>query len=88
LGQLSGQIPWGILLANTLGSLIAGLALAGSIDTAWLVVGLAGGISTFSTWAAQTHELLIKGKGLQALQNLVLNALLPAAALLTGTILP
>jgi len=87
LGQISGQIPWGILLANTLGSFIAGLALAGSIDLAFVVVGLAGGISTFSTFAAQTHELIIRGKRLAAFQNLVLTALLPAAALLTGSIL-
>jgi fluoride exporter len=87
LGQLSGSIPWGILIANTLGSFIAGLAIGGSIDLAWIVVGLAGGISTFSTWAAQTHELLVKGETFRAIQNLVLNALLPAAALLTGSLL-
>jgi CrcB protein len=87
LGQVSGSIPWGILIANTLGSFIAGLAIGGSIDLAWIVVGVAGGISTFSTWAGQTHELLVKRKALRAIQNLVLNALLPAAALLTGSIL-
>jgi fluoride exporter len=87
LGQLSGQIPWGVLLANTLGSFIAGLAMAGSIDLAWIVVGLAGGISTFSTFAAQTHQLLLGGKIAAAMQYLALTALLPAAALLTGSIL-
>ena len=87
LSSWSGKLPWGILLANSLGSFIAGLAVTGSIESAWLVVGLAGGLSTFSTFAAQTHDLVAKRQlGLASL-NIALNLLIPAASFLTASIL-
>jgi CrcB protein len=87
LSNWSGKLPWGILLANSIGSFIAGLAVAGSIETAWVIVGLAGGLSTFSTFAAQTHDLLTKKQlGLASL-NIVLNLLVPAVGFLTASIL-
>ena len=83
----SGKLPWGILLANSIGSFIAGLAVAGSIESAWVIVGLAGGLSTFSTFAAQTHDLVAKRQlGLASL-NIALNLLIPAASFLTASIL-
>jgi fluoride exporter len=87
LGLVTGVIPWGILIANCVGSFIAGAVIAGDLATPWLIAGLAGGISTFSTFAAQTHELLVKAKPLRALQNIALNLLLPAACLLVALIL-
>lgn len=87
LGLFSGVVPWGILIANAVGSFIAGLAIAGNLDQPWLVVGLAGGISTFSTFAAQTHELLVSQRPLASLNNLLLNLLIPAASFLTASIL-
>ena len=86
LGTWSGKLPWGILLANSIGSFIAGLAVAGSIETAWLIVGLAGGLSTFSTFAAQTHDLLAKKQLGAALMNIVLNLVVPAVSFLTASI--
>jgi CrcB protein len=87
LSSWSGKLPWGILLANSLGSFIAGLAVTGSIESAWLIVGLAGGLSTFSTFAAQTHDLVAKRQlGLASL-NIALNLLIPAASFLTASIL-
>lgn len=87
LGLISGSIAWGILIANAVGSFIAGLVVSGNLDAPWLLVGLAGGISTFSTFAAQTHELLSSQKPLAALNNLLLNLLIPAASFLTAGIL-
>jgi fluoride exporter len=87
LSTWSGKLPWGILLANSIGSFIAGLAVAGSIETAWLVVGLAGGLSTFSTFAAQTHDLVAKKRLALASLNIVLNLLIPAVSFLTASIL-
>jgi CrcB protein len=87
LSTWSGKLPWGILLANSIGSFIAGLAVAGSIETAWLVVGLAGGLSTFSTFAAQTHDLVAKKQLALASLNIVLNLLIPAVSFLTASIL-
>jgi fluoride ion exporter CrcB/FEX len=63
------------------------LAVAGSIESAWLVVGLAGGLSTFSTFAAQTHNLIVKKQLALASLNIVLNLLIPAVSFLTASIL-
>ena len=87
LSTCSGKLPWGILLANSIGSFIAGLAISGSIETAWLVVWLAGGLSTFSTFAAQTHNLVSKKQLALASLNIVLNLLIPAVSFLTASIL-
>jgi CrcB protein len=87
LSYWQGKLPWGILLANAIGSFIAGLAISESIDTAWLVVGLAGGVSTFSTFAAQTHDLFTKRQLGRATVNIVLNLLVPAVSFLTASIL-
>ena len=87
LGTWSGKLPWGILLANSIGSFIAGLAVAGSIETAWIIIGLAGGLSTFSTFAAQTHNLIAKKQLALASLNIVLNLLIPAVSFFTASIL-
>jgi CrcB protein len=87
LSTWSGKLPWGILLANAIGSFIAGLAVAGSIESAWLVVGFAGGLSTFSTFAAQTQNLVAKKQLALASLNIVLNLLVPAFSFLTASIL-
>ena len=62
----AGTIPWGILSANVVASFIAGFAAIyfGSNETwvAILVVGLAGGLSTFSSWAGATVHMVASGK--------------------------
>jgi fluoride exporter len=66
LSNWSGFIPWGILTGNTFASFIAGyasVAFAGNNELViWLVVGLAGGLSTFSSWAAATVQMSSKGR--------------------------
>jgi CrcB protein len=87
IGFWNGVLPWGILAANTVASFIAGVAIsAGQLQIA-LIVGLAGGLSTFSTFAAQTSDLVVAGKKVLALTNSVLNLGLPSAALLTASFL-
>ena len=86
LSHWQGKLPWGILLANAIGSFIAGLAVSGSIDGVWIVVGLAGGLSTFSTFAAQTHDLVANKQLGKASLNIVLNLLVPAVSFLTTSI--
>ncbi len=87
LGFWQGALPWGILLANTVASFVAGLALsAGEMEIA-LIVGLAGGLSTFSTFAAQTYDLWANNKKVLALANSLLNLGIPAVALLTASFL-
>jgi CrcB protein len=86
-GYWFGVLPWGILLVNSVASFVAGAAVAyGSFEVA-LIVGLAGGLSTFSTFAANTFEFLKAGQTVRALANTVLNLALPALSLLTAVFL-
>lgn len=60
-----GRIPWGVLTVNVAGSFIAGLALGAPLDpTLQLVIvsGLCGGLTTFSTLAVETVQLVLAGR--------------------------
>jgi CrcB protein len=90
LSSFSGRLPWGILIANTLASLIAGVFLGGAqpaVPYALLVLGFAGGLSTFSSWAAQTASYWRAGQHRRATYNAALNLLLPAAAAVAGALI-
>lgn len=87
LSRWNGWLPWGILTANTLGSLVAGAAIwFGPHNTVTILatVGLAGGLSTFSSWAAQTSTFLANNQRARAIANTLLNLALPALAVVTG----
>lgn len=62
LAQLldTGRFPWGILLANVVGSTLLGLLVGLGADDhalALLGVGFCGGFTTYSTFAVQTAGL-------------------------------
>lgn len=83
----ASKFPIGILLANTIASLIAGLIAFGTIDQTLaliLAVGFAGGLSTFSTFAAQSAELIRQRNWMLAGVNILLNLTLPVSAALLG----
>lgn len=82
-----GVLPIGTLAVNTVASFIAGVAIATGEHEFALIVGLAGGLSTFSTFAGQTYDLLVARRELLALLNIALNLVVPAAALSTALIL-
>jgi CrcB protein len=75
-------VPAGILIANTLASALVAYVSVWNHDWLWAAVsaGVAGGLSTFSTWAAQTAELWAAGQRGDALNNALLNLLLPVCA--------
>jgi CrcB protein len=83
----TGALPWGILLVNSIASFVVGLALSSGENEIALVVGLAGGLSTFSTFAAQSFEYLQNQQKFRAIANFVLNLAVPALSLLTALIL-
>jgi CrcB protein len=85
-GFWSGALPWGILFVNSIASFVVGLSVSSGEYEIALVVGLAGGLSTFSTFAAQSYEYLKNQQRLKAIANLVLNLALPALSLLTAVI--
>lgn len=82
----AGFLPWGILAVNSVASFVVGFAISSGENEIALVVGLAGGLSTFSTFAAQSFEYLKNQQRLRAIVNFVLNLGLPALSLLTAVI--
>jgi len=76
---LDGRLPRGTILVNWAGSLLlgwfTGLALTGDV-LALLGTGFCGGLTTFSSFAVQTHD---RGRRLGALN--VLLTVVPALAL-------
>ncbi|MEY4425570.1 MAG: hypothetical protein RJB56_1197 [Actinomycetota bacterium] len=89
LGKWVGILPWGILAANTLASLLAGFAmnLVTSISIEFqtvIVIGLAGGLSTFSSFAGQTVDYFRRGRIAQGLSNILLNMVFVCTAVALG----
>jgi CrcB protein len=81
--RLAGDVPWGTLSVNLLGSLalgaLAGAGLGG--DARFIVAGgLLGAFTTFSTWILETQRLAQEGRGWLALANLGLSAALGLGA--------
>lgn len=84
LSRWTGWLPWGILFANVSASLLAGVELIGAQQASPLIVaGLCGGLSTFSTFAAQTVDFVRAGMWGRAIVNLVANVGLSMAAAVT-----
>jgi fluoride exporter len=87
LGAWNGKFPFGILVANSIASFVAGLAVGNGVLEVALVAGLAGGLSTFSTFASQTYELWSSRSKTLAIANGVLNLVVPAVLFTTAVIL-
>ncbi|MEP6841981.1 MAG: CrcB family protein [Pseudolysinimonas sp.] len=70
--RLHDELPWAVLAVNTVGSLIGGIVLglvttgaagAAGADIQLIVVGgLAGGLTTFSTFSVETMQLALAGR--------------------------
>ena len=75
--------PFGTLVVNVIGSLLIGafsgllLHVAnGRLSTALqqlLIVGVCGGLTTFSSFGLQTYNLIVEGRWLSALANIALS---------------
>ena len=82
-----GRIPWGVLVVNVVGSFIAGGALSLPLDpTVQLIIvsGVCGGLTTFSTFAVETIQLVSEGKHRTAAASVALNIALAVPAALLG----
>ncbi|MEO0048906.1 MAG: hypothetical protein RL556_238 [Actinomycetota bacterium] len=94
--RFTGVLPWGILLVNGIGSLVIGFGwvmqqlgtsnVALGLLAVILMSGFAGGLTTFSSWAAQTAEFVVERKTKLALWNTALNLLTSVAAVVVGMI--
>lgn len=93
----SSAFPWGTVLINVLGSFVIGffgtLTLAGSRFAVsnnarlFVMVGLCGGFTTFSSFSLQTFDLLRAGAPWRALGNIFLSVTLCLAAVAAGHLL-
>ncbi|PHQ80255.1 MAG: fluoride efflux transporter CrcB [Coxiella sp. (in: Bacteria)] len=90
--SLNRPFPWGILVCNVLGSFVIGV-LAGilfhksQVDPLWrafLVIGVCGGFTTFSSFSLDTIQLLRVGDIGLAFANMALSLLLCLAATYVG----
>ena len=82
-----GRVPWGVLVVNVVGSFVAGVALGAPLDpTVQLVIvsGVCGGLTTFSTFAVETIQLVSEGKHRAAAASVALNLALGFLAALVG----
>ncbi len=86
-----GRSPWGVLVVNVVGSFIAGVALGAPLDDTYtstvqliIVSGLCGGLTTFSTFAVETIQLVMSGKHRAALMSVGQNLVFGIAAALIG----
>ncbi|MEY4018746.1 MAG: hypothetical protein RLZZ590_46 [Actinomycetota bacterium] len=89
MGKWVGILPWGILVANTVASLVAAFAVSATTTISVefesvLVVGLAGGLSTFSSFAGQTVDYFRRGRIAQGLSNIALNMVFVCTAVMLG----
>lgn len=87
-------LPWAVFTVNVAGSVIGGVAVGlsttGAISTDLrliLVGGLAGGLTTFSTWSVETIQLLLEDKLRTALVSVILNLAIGLAAATAGYLL-
>jgi CrcB protein len=82
-----GHLPGGILIANLVGSGVAGVVLGlaeraaiGEDVRLILLTGFCGGLTTFSTWTVETIELATGGHWRAAVLNIVVTLALGLGA--------
>ena len=82
------RIPWETLLVNVVGCLAIGVAAMrlepGSDRWAFLVTGVLGGFTTFSTFANETRVLIDDGRTTTAVCYVVITVLAGLAAVSLG----
>jgi CrcB protein len=96
--RLFGEtFPWGTLIVNVIGSFVIGFfaTLTGpdgrlfvpSVVRQFVMIGLCGGYTTFSSFSVQTLNLATDGEYLYAGLNIVLSVVLCLVAVWLGSIL-
>jgi len=86
------DFPWSTFAANMTGCLLIGLLMALVLDrkmtnevlSAFLLTGLLGSLTTFSTFSFQTLELLQAGRFTAAMANILLNVFIGLVAVFLG----
>jgi CrcB protein len=88
------ELPWAVFIVNVVGSAVGGVAIGlattGAISPELRLIfvgGLAGGLTTFSTWSVETIQLVAESKLRTALVSVVLNLAIGLAAATAGYLL-
>ncbi len=93
--SLTGRgFPWGTLAVNVAGSLVMGALYVWLVERsilaaewrAFLMIGLLGAFTTFSTFSIETLNLVQSGEPLKGLANMVASALLCVLAAWGGVV--
>jgi CrcB protein len=93
--RLIGEtFPWGTIIVNVLGSFIIGFfatltgpdgrVFASTLTRQFVMIGLCGGFTTFSSFSLQTLNLANDGEWLQAGGNIVASVVLCLVAVWIG----
>jgi CrcB protein len=94
-GLMHSPFPYGIMVINVLGGFVMGCLIAAFADAGqasqtlrtFLMVGILGGFTTFSTFSADTVLLWQRGEAVQAVTYAGGSVVLSVAALLAGMML-
>lgn len=96
--RLGEQMPWGTIAINIIGSFVIGLFAAlsevgGRADISsdvrlFIMVGLCGGFTTFSSFSLQTLTLMLSGQPGRAIANVMGSVLLCLLAVWLGYATP
>jgi CrcB protein len=92
LNPLNTELPFGTLTSNLLGGYLIGIAISyfainQEVSPLWrlfIITGFLGGLTTFSTFSAETVELMIHSKFSKAILLISLHLVGSIAATLIG----
>jgi CrcB protein len=94
---ISTGVPWGTVLINVLGSFVIGYFGTLTLQNGrypvsdnlrlFVMVGICGGFTTFSSFSLQTLDLMRSGAWAKALANVVVSVVLCVAAVGAGHML-
>ncbi len=98
IAQMFGEtFPWGTLIVNVAGSFVIGFfatltgpdgrIFAGSTARQFVMIGLCGGFTTFSSFSLQTLNLIHDGEWLQAGGNIAGSVVLCLVGVWVGHVL-
>ena len=94
---ISYGVPWGTIIINVLGSFVIGYFGTLTLQTGrypasdnlrlFVMVGVCGGFTTFSSFSLQTFDLMRSGAWGRAMANVVVSVVLCVAAVGAGHML-
>jgi fluoride exporter len=91
------EFPWGTVIANITGCFVIGFVatltgpegrvFAGTVTRQFLIIGICGGYTTFSSFSLQTLTMLQNGDGTRAALNVAASVALCLLAVWAGHVL-